>query len=63
LISQTALTILEIAVACIQGYVFIVLVALYSKESYVINTPLTLFSSGRAKALTPYGITRGRINH
>jgi F-type H+-transporting ATPase subunit a len=46
LISQTALTILEIAVACIQGYVFIVLVALYSKESYVISTSLTLFSSG-----------------
>jgi F-type H+-transporting ATPase subunit a len=63
LISQTALTILELAVACIQGYVFIVLVALYSKESYVISISLTLFSLGRAKALTPYGIIKGRINH
>jgi F-type H+-transporting ATPase subunit a len=63
LVSQTALTVLEMAVACIQGYVFIVLIALYSKESYVVRISLTLLSPGRAKALTSFGVSGGRISH
>lgn len=38
LAGQTLLLVLEIAVAVIQAYVFIILVALYSKDAF--NTPI-----------------------
>jgi len=38
LVGQTALTVLEAAVACIQAYVFTVLTAIYFKEAYVKRT-------------------------
>ena len=34
--AQLILTLLELAVACIQGYVFIILIALYLKEVFIL---------------------------
>lgn len=55
-VSQTALVVLELAVAGIQAYVFIVLVVLYAKEVSVIIIQLSRIPLSRNKTLTTYSI-------
>lgn len=62
LIRQTALTLLEIAVAFIQAYVFSVLITLYAAESATyVNTRQPPLPFSRKKTLTFNSLPRGHI--
>lgn len=61
-VGQTALVVLELAVAAIQSYVFIVLVVLYAKEVFVHIKP-SLISFSRNETVATFCISRGGVNH
>jgi len=62
-LSQAALVALELAVAVIQGYVFIVLITLYAKEVSVYIIPSSFIPLSRDKPLAPDWILRRGPNY